>query len=118
MKKRALKIALFYKGFSDRQYKIEEKQNDLIDFFNYDSKGIGIFNENNPYMLGKSLFDLTVKQWKEDLNNDTLFLHEILNDENYKENLDVICKALNIEHKQIAIKTSKDIIVFNNFILK
>lgn len=76
-------MAEIYKRFipaisTDRT--IDTDESAMYEMYNYETFGIPITNRNNGYFIGKKWMDITIKMWKEDIDNELLFVFELQND--------------------------------------
>lgn len=67
---------LFISRFSSRPPSEEE----IREYFDYTSRGVGEWNWDNSLMLGKRNFELTSKTWRQDLLEGILTLQELRED--------------------------------------
>lgn len=69
-----------YKIFSpDNCPSLTHTEEDMLELFNQESLG-GTVSETNGYYWGKVWMSITVKMWKEDIQNKLLFLFELYED--------------------------------------
>jgi hypothetical protein len=73
-----------YKIFSTDWEHICDYSEDCMRELNiYESTGKGSCRWNNGYYLGKKYMDVTLKMWREDIEQGLLFKHELYEDDTY-----------------------------------
>lgn len=76
-----IQMSEVYKSFSDSHMDFSQPM--LEEMYVFESTGKGALSENNGYALGKRNINITVTDWKADLENGYLFLHELYEDPKY-----------------------------------
>jgi hypothetical protein len=76
------KMADIYRRFAKDWPNVDFSEEAANAMFAYESRGIPLpqNTKTNGFVLGKKWMDVTIEMWLEDIKNELLFAHELLDD--------------------------------------